>query len=295
MAARGTAYRPGGAISRLSPPLRYTLAAGLLAVGIGDLIALNLLLGPRYLAAAPVEVRPSTVLERKEVAGLHGASRVAEASAVPAKPAPSPSTPPPRADDSIPPTPVAVAPAPAVTQPTERAAEPVVAAPAKAAPVAGASVAASKPLRKPAPPPARAPEARLAVADEPSAPTPVAIPSDEGVREAGTEGIPDLLFARNATWLSPSSRSALDKVVEVLTLDPDRRVVLSGHCDTVGDPEFNRWLSLARARRASRYLREKGIAPTRIEIKSFGAARPAQGEPRSGIQARNRRVEIAVE
>jgi len=295
MVARGTAYRPGGAISRLSPPLRYALAAGLLTVGIGDLIAINLLLAPRYLAAAPVASRPSTAPGRQGAPGLHGAQGLAEASAAPAKPASSTSAPPARADGSIPPAQVAAAPVPAATEATEKAVESVVAATAVAAPVAEASAAAGKPPREPTLPPAKAPEVRPAVADETAAPGSAAASPSEGAREAGTQGFPDLLFARNATWLSPLSRATLRKVTEVLTLDPERRVVLSGHCDTVGDPEFNRWLSLARARRASRYLQEKGIAPTRIEIKSFGAAQPVEGESPSGIQARNRRVQIAVE
>jgi outer membrane protein OmpA-like peptidoglycan-associated protein len=108
------------------------------------------------------------------------------------------------------------------------------------------------------------------------------------------EQFPDLLFARNTTWLSPESRETLDRVADALQEDPDRRVALHGHTDNVGPPDLNRSLSRARARRASLYLRAHGVEPARIDIQGFGSDRPVEGEPTSAARARNRRVEIAV-
>jgi outer membrane protein OmpA-like peptidoglycan-associated protein len=108
------------------------------------------------------------------------------------------------------------------------------------------------------------------------------------------EQFPDLLFARNTTWLSPESRETLDRVADALQEDPARRVALHGHTDNVGPPDLNRSLSRARARRASLYLRAHGVEPARIDIQGFGSDRPVEGEPTSAARARNRRVEIAV-
>jgi outer membrane protein OmpA-like peptidoglycan-associated protein len=106
---------------------------------------------------------------------------------------------------------------------------------------------------------------------------------------------PDLQFALNATWLSPASRETLGQVADALAQNPERRAVLRGHTDRMGPPELNRWLALERARRAGRYLKARGIEPTRIEVQSFADKRPAEANATPAAQARNRRVEIEVQ
>jgi outer membrane protein OmpA-like peptidoglycan-associated protein len=259
MTARGTAHGSGGALSRLSPSVRLALAAGLLALGIGDLAAINLVLLPRHFAGDPGTRKLPSLRPRGALAvapAVESPSAKLSAAPVVASPAAAPV-----------PAPVAVAPAPTLMP-----------------------VPPLPPVDLPAPPVAPAPVPVAAVAPAPPAPSPPV----EGGQEGENQDYPYLLFARNAHWLSPDSRATLNQLAEVLNLDPERRVLLSGHADTVGDPEFNRWLSLARARRAGRYLQDKGVDKARIGVKSFGSARPAEGEPVSGVLARNRRVEIAV-
>jgi outer membrane protein OmpA-like peptidoglycan-associated protein len=210
MTEPGPAHPPGGALRHPSASARFVLAAGLLALGIGDLAVMNLVLLPRYLAARQGP-REQLLARARRVAALVSAST----------PAPSPAVTPPAAPEpSSPPSPAAAPPSP------------------------------------------------------------------------GNEPFPDLLFAINASWLSQASRQTLDQVAEALGQDPDRRVVLKGHTDTSGAADLNRALSRARARRAARYLRAHGVAADRIEIHSYGAARPVEGEM---TRARNRRVEIAVQ
>lgn len=71
--ARRSNGADGGAIARPASSVRYALAAILLAVGIADLVAMDLVLLPRYLAGvsragssrlaqAPVAVRPVAIL-----------------------------------------------------------------------------------------------------------------------------------------------------------------------------------------------------------------------------------------
>lgn len=134
--------------------------------------------------------------------------------------------------------------------------------------------------------PAEARPARLAV----SAPPPPATEQPP----VPPEEFPDLLFAINTTWLSRTSRDTLDRVAEALALNPERRVVLSGHTDGAGDPVFNRALSRERALKAAGYLRMRGVAPPRIEVRAFGAKQPV-AEASRDTPARNRRVEIAVQ
>jgi outer membrane protein OmpA-like peptidoglycan-associated protein len=152
-----------------------------------------------------------------------------------------------------------------------------------------------------APPPAGPAEARTepapvaAPAVAPAAvepPEPARPPDQEGA--AAGDSYSALLFVRNSTWLSPGARETLDQVAAALAAAPARRVMLGGHSDRVGAPEFNRQLSLLRARRAGRYLQEHGIERGRIEVKSFGSDQPADEEPTPAARARNRRVEIEI-
>jgi outer membrane protein OmpA-like peptidoglycan-associated protein len=154
--------------------------------------------------------------------------------------------------------------------------------------------AAPEPSSPPSPAAAPPPAAPVLATAEPLAAEPEANQPEAAAAppSSGNEPFPDLLFAINASWLSQASRQTLDQVAEALGQDPDRRVVLKGHTDTSGAADVNRALSRARARRAARYLRAHGVAADRIEIHSYGAARPVEGEM---TRARNRRVEIAVQ
>jgi outer membrane protein OmpA-like peptidoglycan-associated protein len=139
--------------------------------------------------------------------------------------------------------------------------------------------------------PAPRPLARLGVPRAPLAEPPV---PPEAVASEPADVFPALQFALNATWLSPASRVTLGQLIDALKQAPQKRVVLRGHADRRGPEEFNRSLSLARARQARRYLRARGIEPARIEIQSFGSRRPADQEKTSAARARNRRVEIEI-
>jgi|GEM_PF-1959298 len=223
MRGPGHARPPAGATFHLSATARFTLAAGLLTLGIGDLAVINTVLLPRYFAAS------------------QGASS-----------APS---------------------LPVRAMVTARVAEPA----------------------HPLPPPPAVPAPLPPVAPLPSLPasTSTSIPATTTTVSPAAD-FPDLLFALNTTWLSRPSRETLDQVAEVLKASPDRRVVLSGHTDDMGPRDLNRALSRARARRASRYLRGRGIDAARIEIQGLGSSPPVAGEPLSAARARNRRVEIAI-
>jgi outer membrane protein OmpA-like peptidoglycan-associated protein len=151
------------------------------------------------------------------------------------------------------------------------------------------------------PPPAPAP-ARLDGATAPSRDGAAAVPEEprEPSQPAtatppAAGAFPDLQFAINATWLSPSSRETLGKLADALEQNPEWRVVLRGHTDRMGPPELNRWLALERARRAGRFLKARGIDQARVAVQSFADKRPAETKATLAAQARNRRVEIEVE
>jgi outer membrane protein OmpA-like peptidoglycan-associated protein len=155
------------------------------------------------------------------------------------------------------------------------------------------------------PPPASAPlPAAPAVRAEPvpiaptSTPPPVVEqPKAEPTSAAGSSEAsawPNLLFARNTSWLSPASRETLDSLAARLKEEAGLHVVLAGHTDDLGTPELNHSLSLDRAVHAQAWLVDHGIGPERIEVRHFGSAKPTTSGQTAEARAQNRRVEITL-
>jgi chemotaxis protein MotB len=105
----------------------------------------------------------------------------------------------------------------------------------------------------------------------------------------------DVLFAPGQAELKSSAISTLDKIVAAIQKDyAGKRIFVEGHTD--GDPIVrtkDRWLdnldlSAARARTVAQYLAGRGIIPSLIGTRAFGATMPR------GTKGQSRRVEIVV-
>lgn len=95
-------------------------------------------------------------------------------------------------------------------------------------------------------------------------------------------------FAFNKSNLDRRTRRALDKQAAWLREHPDVRVRVTGHTDLVGGEAYNDRLGFRRARAVSRYLVQRGVAPSRIDaVESRGEREPVvQTEEK---ERRNRR------
>ncbi|MFY8078068.1 MAG: OmpA family protein, partial [Flavobacteriales bacterium] len=69
---------------------------------------------------------------------------------------------------------------------------------------------------------------------------------------------------------------------------------VQGHTDSRGKDDYNVTLSKNRAEAVVSYLMKKGIDRTRLEIKYFGATKPATTNDSDEGRAKNRRVEFRV-
>lgn len=99
-------------------------------------------------------------------------------------------------------------------------------------------------------------------------------------------------FEFGSPRLTPESRSILNGVVRSLQQQPELRVKVDGHTDSVGNAAANRRLSLLRARSVAMYLVEQGIARNRVKYIGFGGDRPRADNSSEQGRALNRRVEI---
>ncbi len=82
-----------------------------------------------------------------------------------------------------------------------------------------------------------------------------------------------LNFPYNSAELTAESRRQLDQVAKALT-EPSTNtmdIVISGHTDARGSPDYNLKLSERRAQAVQRFLiTERGISPSRLVAKGYG-------------------------
>ena len=106
--------------------------------------------------------------------------------------------------------------------------------------------------------------------------------------------INDLLFASGGTNLQAESKRRLEPLVQYLTGNSKREIIIEGHTDSVGEAETNKRLSLLRANAVKEFLILRGIQPNRIETRGFGAEVPVATNTTNAGRSLNRRVEIVI-
>lgn len=123
------------------------------------------------------------------------------------------------------------------------------------------------------------------------------VPSDK-VERVG-EGITvefsnNVMFAFNSYALTPTADSTLDQLVTILNKYPNTNIEVQGHTDSTGTHEYNQTLSENRAHAAAQYLRDHGIADSRITEKGYGETAPKYPNATAEGRAQNRRVEFVI-
>lgn len=106
--------------------------------------------------------------------------------------------------------------------------------------------------------------------------------------------INNLLFEQSKATLTEDSYLALEKLIGILTENPNLKIELSGHTDGLGSARAKQVLSFQRVERIKDYLIEFGIDKKRIETVGYGGAKPIAPNNNEENRAKNRRVEIKV-
>ena len=124
-----------------------------------------------------------------------------------------------------------------------------------------------------------------------STPVPVAVPPAPR-REACLPEL-EVHFPTAASVLVPSEVTELQPLLQVVTAQPERRVIVEGHADRHGAAADNLKLSHARARRVGEWLVKHGLRQEQLTIRGFGSYQPRhEGE---GHEGDKRRVVVRVD
>ena len=101
-------------------------------------------------------------------------------------------------------------------------------------------------------------------------------------------------FGFDASALPAGEMAKIEAVAAHLQEKPGRVVIIEGNCDERGSNEYNLSLGDLRATSIRAYLESIGIAPNRIQTKSYGEEKPAVVGHDESAWAKNRRGEFAV-
>lgn len=112
-----------------------------------------------------------------------------------------------------------------------------------------------------------------------------------------------LYFGFDEAVLTPRSVRQLEIVSQILKLDPEKKIEISGHTDDLGSDKYNQVLSEARANAVRQALISSGLAPDQVVTKGFGKKRQRRevDEEVTGaadaetIRRANRRAEIYLD
>ena len=106
--------------------------------------------------------------------------------------------------------------------------------------------------------------------------------------------VKNLHFATNKTRILSRSEQALLDLYMYLARNPQVRIKIIGHTDSVGKDEANQKLSDGRANEVMKDLIERGIAPERLQAEGRGETQPIDTNDTEEGRQNNRRVEIEI-
>jgi outer membrane protein OmpA-like peptidoglycan-associated protein len=100
--------------------------------------------------------------------------------------------------------------------------------------------------------------------------------------------------------IRPDAALELDKLVQLLFDNPEIKIEMSSHTDSVGTRDYNIELSQNRAQSTVNYLISKGVAPDRLVARGYGEERPVarntnpDGTDNPEGRQKNRRTEFKI-
>jgi peptidoglycan-associated lipoprotein len=110
----------------------------------------------------------------------------------------------------------------------------------------------------------------------------------------------NIYYEFNEHFITKQAGKELDKLAQILIDNPEIKIELSSHTDSVASVEYNQNLSQKRAESAVNYLIQRGISPERMIAKGYGELKPIarntnpDGTDNRAGRDRNRRTEFKI-
>ena len=101
-------------------------------------------------------------------------------------------------------------------------------------------------------------------------------------------------FDYDQATVRPNDQQTLDRKAAILIANPGVKLRIAGHADERGSDEYNLALGNRRAAAAKRYLENKGVDGSRLDVISYGEERPLNPGNDETAYAQNRRDEFEV-
>lgn len=106
-----------------------------------------------------------------------------------------------------------------------------------------------------------------------------------------TMGNQTVLFDFDRSNVQSSFYSMLQKHADFLIKYPNQRIVIEGHCDRRGTPEYNIALGERRAKSVETFLQNAGVSRSQISVVSYGEEKPvAMGDTETAFRQNRRAV-----
>jgi outer membrane protein OmpA-like peptidoglycan-associated protein len=102
----------------------------------------------------------------------------------------------------------------------------------------------------------------------------------------------DVLFDTGQATLKPGARESINRLATYLSQNPQTKVLIEGHTDSVGSDDYNIGLSERRARAVATELESRGISDSQIQTLGRGKDMPVASNSTPAGRQQNRRVEI---
>jgi outer membrane protein OmpA-like peptidoglycan-associated protein len=104
----------------------------------------------------------------------------------------------------------------------------------------------------------------------------------------------DVLFETGQVELREESKASLVEVVDLLQSEPDKKIRIEGHTDSVGDSATNLRLSEQRANSVLEALVALGVDTNRVTAAGMGEDFPIASNDTEDGRSRNRRVDVIL-
>jgi outer membrane protein OmpA-like peptidoglycan-associated protein len=113
--------------------------------------------------------------------------------------------------------------------------------------------------------------------------------------EAGSKIVlKNIFFDYDKSTIKSESFAELERLVELMIVESQMRVEISGHTDNKGSDTYNKTLSENRAKAVVELMIELGISPGRFEYKGYGFDRPIADNETENGRKENRRTEFKI-